>query len=151
MAKVELSGSSGRNDWPVRLSGAAGGMVGGAVGMFVVKPLIDLPPGLGPFAFVALIGVALTLYLLTPEIYQTVRQALPGAVFFALGWLGSTYLFRVYVEQFARYGENYLSFSSLIVLLTWIYVTSLLLLLGGRLNIIIRQEWLGENTLAPAA
>jgi hypothetical protein len=57
-------------------------------------------------------------------------------------------VFRVYVEQFARYGENYLSFSGLVVLLTWIYVTSLLLLLGGRLNIIIRQEWHGENTLA---
>ncbi|OAI43411.1 hypothetical protein AYO41_01985 [Verrucomicrobia bacterium SCGC AG-212-E04] len=100
-----------------------------------------------PSIIVALVLLALTLYLLTPEIYQTVRQALPGAIFFALGWLGSTYLFRVYVEQFARYGENYLSFSSLVVLLTWIYVTSLLLLLGGRLNLIIRQEWYGEDLL----
>ena len=41
-------------DWPVRLSGAAGGMVGGAIGLFVVKPLIELPVWLGPFAFVAL-------------------------------------------------------------------------------------------------
>jgi hypothetical protein len=57
MKNGERSGSGGRSDWPVRLSGAAGGMVGGAVGLFVVKPLIDLPPGLGPFAFVALIGV----------------------------------------------------------------------------------------------
>lgn len=108
-----------------------------------------------PIIIFALVALALTLYLLTPEIYQTVRQALPGAIFFAIGWLGSTYLFRVYVEQFARYGENYLSFSSLVVLLSWIYVTSLLLLLGGRLNIVIRQEWLGEDTqviaLKPAA
>ena len=101
-----------------------------------------------PIIIAALVALALTLYLLTPEIYQTVRQALPGAIFFALGWLGSTYLFRVYVAQFARYGENYLSFSGLVVLLTWIYVTSLLLLLGGRLNIIIRQEWHGEDTSA---
>jgi hypothetical protein len=36
-------------------------MVGGAVGLFVVKPLIDLPPGLGPFAFIALIGVGVVL------------------------------------------------------------------------------------------
>lgn len=48
-------------DWPVRLSGAAGGMVGGAVGLFVVKPLIELPVGLGPLAFVALIGVGVIL------------------------------------------------------------------------------------------
>ncbi len=31
-----------------------------------------------PIIIVALVALALTLYLLTPEIYQTVRQALPG-------------------------------------------------------------------------
>jgi len=36
-------------------------MVGGAVGLFVVKPLIELPVWLGPFAFVALIGVGVIL------------------------------------------------------------------------------------------
>jgi hypothetical protein len=45
------------NDWQVRLSGAAGSMLGGAIALFVVKPLIELPVWLGPIAFVALIGV----------------------------------------------------------------------------------------------
>ena len=49
------------DNWPVRLSGAAGGMVGGAVGLFVVKPLIELPLGLGGVAFIALIGVGVVL------------------------------------------------------------------------------------------
>lgn len=49
------------DDWPFRLSGAAGGMVAGAVGLFVVKPLIDLPAGVGAFAFVALIGAGVIL------------------------------------------------------------------------------------------
>jgi hypothetical protein len=35
------------DDWRIRLSGAAGGMVGGAIGLFVIKPLIELPPWLG--------------------------------------------------------------------------------------------------------
>jgi len=45
------------DDWLVRLSGAVGSMVGGVIALFVVKPLIELPLWLGPFAFVALIGV----------------------------------------------------------------------------------------------
>ena len=49
------------DDWRVRLSGAAGGMVGGAIGLFVVKPLIELPPGLGSIAFIALIGVGVVI------------------------------------------------------------------------------------------
>jgi hypothetical protein len=61
MGKDERSGSGGRSDWPVRLSGAAGGMAAGAVGMFVVKPLVEFPPGLGPFVFVALIGLGVVL------------------------------------------------------------------------------------------
>ena len=104
-----------------------------------------------PIIALALTGVAHTLYLLTPEVYQTSRQALPGAVFFALGWLFATWLFRVYVEQYARYGEYYVSFASLAVLLTWIYVTSLLLLLGGWLNVVIRQEFGAIPAAAPSA
>ena len=36
-----------------------------------------------PVIMFALIVLALALYLLTPEVYQTMRQALPGAVFFS--------------------------------------------------------------------
>ena len=37
-----------------------------------------------PVIIVALMVLALSLYLLTPEVYQTVRQALPGSIFFSL-------------------------------------------------------------------
>src|SRR4051812_7034431 len=40
-----------------------------------------------PFTAIALIGLALVLYLLTPENYLTIRQALPGALFFSIGWI----------------------------------------------------------------
>src|SRR5256712_10646512 len=39
------------------------------------------------FTALALIILALALYLLTPENYLTVRQALPGAIFFSTGWI----------------------------------------------------------------
>src|SRR5438128_8823879 len=38
-----------------------------------------------PFTLLALICLALLLYLLTPENYLTIRHALPGAIFFSLG------------------------------------------------------------------
>jgi hypothetical protein len=50
MGNGERSGSGGRNDWPVRLGGAVGVLVFGAVALFVVKPLVDLPSLLGPIA-----------------------------------------------------------------------------------------------------
>jgi len=103
-----------------------------------------------PFTALALIILALALYLLTPENYLTIGQAFPGAVFFSLGWMTMTKLFQVYVARYDRYNPTYLALASIIVLLTWMYLTCLLLLLGGKLNAILRHE--REQTAArPAA
>ncbi len=93
-----------------------------------------------PFTALALVILALGLYLLTPENYLTVRQALPGALFFALGWMIVTKLFQFYVARYDRYNPTYLALASIIMLLTWMYLTCLLLLLGGKLNAILRRE-----------
>lgn len=95
-----------------------------------------------PIIALALIILALVLYLLTPEVYQTVKQALPGAVFFSVGWLAATAIFGFYVkERSSRYNETYATQAGLIVLLTWTWVTCLLLLLGGRLNAVLVLKW----------
>src|SRR5438094_435653 len=107
-----------------------------------------------PFTAVALIILALLLYLLTPENYLTLRQALPGAIFFSVGWIIATKLFQVYVARYDRYNPTYLALASIIVLLTWMYLTCLLLLVGGKLNSILRRELARETTqrgTAPAA
>jgi len=93
-----------------------------------------------PFTAIALIGLALVLYLLTPENYLTIRQALPGAIFFSIGWITVTKLFQLYVARYSRYDATYLALASIIILLTWMYLTCLFLLLGGKLNAILRRE-----------
>jgi membrane protein len=93
-----------------------------------------------PFTALVLIIFALALFLLTPENYLTVRQALPGAIFFSVGWIVATKLFQFYVARYDRYNPTYLALASIVVLLTWMYLTCLLLLLGGKLNAILRRE-----------
>lgn len=93
-----------------------------------------------PFTAVALVGLALMLYLFTPENYLTLRQALPGAIFFAIGWILVTKLFQFYVAKYNRYNPTYLALASVIMLLTWMYLTCLLLLVGGKLNSILGRE-----------
>ena len=104
-----------------------------------------------PFTAVALVILALALYLLTPENYLTVKQALPGAVFFSLGWIAVTKLFQFYVARYDRYNPTYLALASIIVLLTWMYLTCLLLLLGGKLNAILRREGDRKVNVTPPA
>lgn len=104
-----------------------------------------------PFIALALIGLALAVYLLTPENYLTIRQALPGAIFFSIGWIIATKLFQFYVARYDRYNPTYLALASIIVLLTWMYLTCLLLLLGGKLNAILRRERERMREAAPRA
>ena len=104
-----------------------------------------------PFTAVALVFLALVLYLYTPENYLTVRQALPGAIFFAIGWIIATKLFQLYVGRYDRYNPTYLALASIIMLLTWMYLTCLLLLLGGKLNAILRRERERMYRAAPVA
>ena len=104
-----------------------------------------------PLTGLALVGLALAFYLLTPENYLTVRQALPGAIFFAVGWIIATKLFQFYVARYDRYNPTYLALASIIVLLTWMYLTCLLLLLGGKLNAIIRRERQKMRVAQPVA
>ena len=104
-------------------------------------PLQDWVTALSlPLTAISLIGLALVLYLLTPENYLTIRQALPGAIFFSVGWIAVTKLFQLYVSRYSRYDATYLALASIIILLTWMYLTCLFLLLGGKLNAILRRE-----------
>jgi membrane protein len=93
-----------------------------------------------PLTGLALVALALALYLLTPENYFTWREALPGAFFFAIGWMLVTKLFQFYVAKYDRYNPTYMALASIVVLMTWMYLTCLLLLLGGKLNAILRRE-----------
>src|SRR6266481_2116845 len=104
-----------------------------------------------PLTAVALVFLALALYLYTPENYLTVRQALPGAIFFAAGWIMATKLFQFYVGRYDRYNPTYLALASIVVLLTWMYLTCLLLLLSGKLNAILRRERERMRRTAPAS
>ena len=103
-----------------------------------------------PLTLISLIGLALVLYLLTPENYLTTRQALPGAIFFSIGWITVTKLFQLYVARYSRYDATYLALASIIILLTWMYLTCLFLLLGGKLNAILRREREARTKAEPA-
>jgi hypothetical protein len=61
MGDGERSGSGRRNDWPVLIGGMLGCGAFGAVALFVVKPLVELPLWLGTIAFCTMIVVGTVL------------------------------------------------------------------------------------------
>ncbi len=67
------------------------------------------------------------------------KHTLPGAVFTSVGWIFISGLFSYYVNNFANYGKTYGSLGGIIVLLIWLYISSIIIITGGEVNATIRE------------
>ena len=65
---------------------------------------------------------------------QSWRRVLPGAFMAAILWFPSTMLFGWYVRDYASYTVVYGSLSAAIALLVWLYIVSVIVLLGAEMN-----------------
>ncbi|HEY6352571.1 MAG TPA: YihY/virulence factor BrkB family protein [Candidatus Angelobacter sp.] len=65
---------------------------------------------------------------------QSWRRVLPGAVLATLLWFPATMLFGWYVTNYATYTVVYGSLSAAIALLVWLYILSIIVLLGAEFN-----------------
>jgi membrane protein len=62
------------------------------------------------------------------------RWLTPGSALGMLGWLAASLGLRVYVHYFNNYSATYGSLGTVIILLTWFYLSGLMLLVGGEIN-----------------
>jgi membrane protein len=75
------------------------------------------------------------IYAFAPDLeHRRFTWISPGSVFGVVIWLLASGLFFLYVANFGNYGATYGAFAGAIVLLLWLYITSLAFLLGGELN-----------------
>lgn len=58
----------------------------------------------------------------------------PGAVVGMIGWFLASIGLRIYVHFFSNYSVTYGGLGAVIILLTWFYLTGLMLLLGAEIN-----------------
>ena len=85
-----------------------------------------------------MIGISVLYYFGTKQGKQT-RFFSAGSVFTTFMILVTTYLFSIYIENFASYNKLYGSIGTLIILMVYIYLNSNILLLGYELNATIYQ------------
>lgn len=82
--------------------------------------------------------VASMVYYAAPNLKQRCWQWLsPGALFATLGWIAASGLLRLYFHFFTSYAKTYGSLGAVMVLMTWLYVTGIMLLLGAEVNMVI--------------
>ena len=145
-AFAELYGKQTRPDVLTQLVDAASVVVsvGVGIGVMVVVgafvaaadaiPLVEAASVLALPAFLVVIFVPLYSFLPTPSI--GVREALPGAVFAAIGWTLLQAGFQVYAAGAGQY-QVYGVIGGVLLLVTWLYLAAIVVILGGVLNVVV--------------
>lgn len=62
------------------------------------------------------------------------RRMTRGALFITLSWYVATWVYSLYVNNFANYNVFYSSLANIVVLMTWIYILSFTLVIGIAVN-----------------
>lgn len=62
------------------------------------------------------------------------RFITPGALFAVLGWLVASGLFAFYVSRFGSYNKAWGSLATVVVTLTWLWISALVLLVAAEIN-----------------
>lgn len=101
----------------------------------------------------AVVSLAITfslfaiVYKFMPNAYVSVRDTIPGAVIGGLLWEASKYGFAWSLNYF-HYDQIYGSVGAVVAVLTWSYVSSLVLLFGAQLTGVFHREHI-EHSIAP--
>ncbi|HXG01846.1 MAG TPA: YihY/virulence factor BrkB family protein [Candidatus Binatia bacterium] len=87
-----------------------------------------------PIAVGATLAGITLVYYLAPAAGRRWHWITPGSVFALAGWIGGSYLLRLYVGWFGSLNKTYGSIGAMILLMMWLYVTSLILLVGAEID-----------------
>ena len=84
------------------------------------------------------------IYRYLPNRKLTGNHVLAGTIFTTVGWIGASLLFSFYVNNFGSYATVYGSLGGMFALIFWLYLSTLIFLLGGAINAICSDR---DNTL----
>ena len=88
-----------------------------------------------PVLVLFMIGMLAVLYRYAPARDEPQWEwTSPGAIAASILWVVSSILFSIYVAHFGNYNKTYGSLGAVIVLLTWLWLSAYLVLLGAEIN-----------------
>jgi len=138
----------------------AGGLV--VIALVAVLPVVIQFIGLGaaakwlllvlewPLLFGVVVGGLAVLYHYAPNRDSPKwLWVSPGAIAATLLWIIGSMLFTIYVTHFNSYDKTYGSLGGVVVMLTWLYLTSFVALFGAVINNQTERQTTADSTVGP--
>jgi len=85
-------------------------------------------------ALITIILVLVSLYHNTPNSRLNFREVIPGTIIASIGWVIISIVFSYYSNNLGNYSKVYGSLGGIIALLMWIYLSSIIILMGAEIN-----------------
>jgi membrane protein len=87
----------------------------------------------------------LSLYIIVPNRKSGILDELPGAFLCAAGWMGFSYAFSFYFDNFSNFSSTYGSLTAIVLFMLWMYFLMYILFLGSEFNLILQsKDWKGR-------
>jgi membrane protein len=110
---------------------------------FGLKDFLDVTAWLirWPLLLVVMVGALTVFYRFGPSRTNAPRRWLsPGAVAAALLWLAGSAALSFYLSNFADYNATYGSLGAAIGLMMWMWLSTIVVLLGAQLDSVIERK-----------
>lgn len=92
-------------------------------------------------SFIMIFLVFGCLYFVSPSKHLRLKDVSIGAAIAAFVWQIASLAFSFIVDKYLHYSATYGTLASVVVIMTWFYISGLILLLGGEINVVIHQRW----------
>lgn len=148
-------GVEDRRSWVKRRGIALLVTLGGAVMLTIASALTVATPAIAehlgplgpvvlwlrlPVSAVIVMLVLAVLYYVLPDVEQEFRFISPGSVVAVVIWAIASMGFSYYVSKFGQYEVSYGALGGVIILLLWMWISSMAVLLGAEINAIIEHR-----------
>jgi membrane protein len=92
-----------------------------------------------PIPIIVMILFFTVFYKYAPNKKLAFSEVIWGAVFTVILWLSASLGFSFYVNNFSNYSNIYGSIGSIVVVLLWLYISSIIIIIGGEINVVINK------------
>lgn len=98
-----------------------------------------------PITSLVLLVIMCLIYRVVPNAKLTFRSIVPGAVFATVGWMMLSQVFGVYIRYFSSKLASYQIIGSFMVLMLWLNFASIIIILGGIINAVVKEYLSNEK------
>jgi len=108
-----------------------------------IMPLIPFVKG--PLTWVVIFGVIRLIYSIAPDRLMPNAKVYVGALFTTIGWIVATDIFSKFINYNTTYSIYYGSLSGIATLMLWVYILSIIFVIGMSLNYRAEKEKLEKT------